>query len=260
MHQLRGLRICLPFLLAALLCASPTLVNAQSDDLLKSYQHFESARLKHKVADALKAGNDAVRLTEQSGDKQQLGELLRDLGDYAAQEGKDAEALAYFERALALQQDQLGAVDPDLVPLLTLMANLQLKGQHYGEAETLLNRILGLERAAYGDHHPNTLATLGRLRDLYLATHDTEAVARVEAQMRPPVATVRALPGPGGRRYQEKNGFATVRVFYGTNRAATGSPKAKAVLESWAASRDLFRVITPKDLLVRRQSSLKMGA
>jgi glutamate synthase (NADPH/NADH) large chain len=41
---------------------------------------------------------------------------------------------------------------------------------------------------------------------------------------------------------------------------ATGSPKAKAVLESWAASRDLFRVITPKDLLVRRQSSLKMGA
>jgi glutamate synthase (NADPH/NADH) large chain len=41
---------------------------------------------------------------------------------------------------------------------------------------------------------------------------------------------------------------------------ATGSPKAKAVLESWAASRDLFRVITPKDLLVRRQTSLKMGA
>jgi glutamate synthase (NADPH/NADH) large chain len=41
---------------------------------------------------------------------------------------------------------------------------------------------------------------------------------------------------------------------------ATGSPKAKAVLENWAASRDLFRVITPKDLLVRRQTSLKMGA
>jgi glutamate synthase (NADPH/NADH) large chain len=41
---------------------------------------------------------------------------------------------------------------------------------------------------------------------------------------------------------------------------ATGSPKAKAVLEGWAASRDLFRVITPKDLLVRRQTSLKMGA
>jgi glutamate synthase (NADPH/NADH) large chain len=41
---------------------------------------------------------------------------------------------------------------------------------------------------------------------------------------------------------------------------ATGSPKAKAVLEGWAASRDLFKVITPKDLLVRRQASFKMGA
>jgi esterase/lipase superfamily enzyme len=86
---------------------------------------------------------------------------------------------------------------------------------------------LGVERAAYGDHHPNTQATLGRLHDLYLATHNTEALARVEAQMRPPVASERGLPGPGNRRYQQKNGFATVRVFYGTNRAVTGSAKAE---------------------------------
>jgi len=212
-------------LLATLLCVSPPLVYGQSADLVNAYKDFESAKLKHKVAAALKAGNEAVRLTEQSGDRAQLGELLRDLGDYAAEENKDPEALGYYERALSLQQDQLGATNPDLVPLLTLMANLQLKGQHYGEAETLLNRILGIERAAYGDRHPNTLATLGRLRDLYLATHDDAAVARVEAQMRPPVASERSLPGPGNRRYQQKDGFATVRVFYGTNRAVTGSQK-----------------------------------
>jgi esterase/lipase superfamily enzyme len=221
------MRISLPFLLAALLCISPPIVNGQSADLVNAYKEFESAKLQHKVADALKYGNDAVRLTEQSGDKQQLGGLLRDLGDYSAQENKDAEALGCYQRALALQQDQLGAANPELVPLLTVMANLQLKGQHYGEAETLLNRILELERAAYGDHHPNTLATLGRLRDLYLATHNSEAVARVEAQMRPPVAGTRALPGPGkSRRYTQDHGFATVRVFYGTNRGATGSLKA----------------------------------
>jgi len=213
-------------LLAILLCV-PELVFGQSADLVKAYKDFESAKSQHKVADALKAGNDAVRLTEKSGDGAQLAELLRDLGDYAAQENKDPEALGYYDRALALQQDQLGIANPDLVPLLTLMANLQLKGQHYGEAETLLNRILSLERAAYGDHHPNTLATLGRLHDLYLATHDAAGVARVEAQMRPPVATERSLPGPGNRRYQQKDGFATVRVFYGTNRAVTGSQKAE---------------------------------
>ena len=220
------MRISLPFLLAAVLFAAvPPLAHGQSADLVKSLKEFETAKSAHKVADALKYGNEAVRLTEQSGDKLELGELLRDIGDYAAQENKDAEALAYYDRALALQQEQFGATNPELVPLLTLMANLQLKGQHYGEAETLLNRMLSIERAAYGDHHPNTLATLGRLHDLYLATHNTEALARVEAEMRPPQASERALPGPGNRRYQQKNGFATVRVFYGTNRGATGSPK-----------------------------------
>jgi esterase/lipase superfamily enzyme len=224
------MRISLPFLLAAVLGAAPALVNGQSADLVNSYKAFESAKLEHKVADALKYGNEAVRLTEQSGDEQQLGELLRDLGDYAAQENKDREALGYYDRAFALQQAQFGASNPELVPLLTVMSNLQLKGQHYSDAETLLNRILSIERAAYGDHHPNTLATLARLRDLYLATHNAEAVARIEAQMRPPVAMTRGIAGPGNlknRRYQQKNGFATVRVFYGTNRGVTGSQKAE---------------------------------
>ena len=222
------MRISLPFFLAAVICAVAPLAHGQSADLVKSLKDFETAKSEHKVAEALKYGNDAVRQTEQSGDKQQLGEMLRDLGDYAAQENKDAEALGYYDRALALQQDRLGAGNPELVPLLTVMANLQLKDQHYPAAEALLNRIFGLEKAAYGDHHPNTLATLARLRDLYLATHDTAAVARIEAQMRPPVAIERTLPGPGlkNRRYQQNNGFATVRVFYGTNRAATGSLKA----------------------------------
>src|ERR1700677_1159820 len=131
------MRISLTFLLAAVLCAAAPLVNGQSADLVKSYKEFESAKSQQRPAEALKYGNDAVRLTEQSGDKQQLGELLRDLGDYAAQENKDPEALGYYERALTLQQEQLGATNPDLVPLLTVMTNLQLKGQHYGEAETL---------------------------------------------------------------------------------------------------------------------------
>ena len=220
------MRIHLPTLLAALLCAAPPLVIGQSADLVRSYKDFESAKSAHKVSDALKYGNEAVRVTEMSGDKQELSQLLRSLGDYAALESKDAEAIGYYERALALEQDRLGATNPELVPLLTDMANVQLKDQHYAQAETLLNRILDIERAAYGDHHPNVLATLGRLRDLYRATNNTAAVDRVEAQMRPPVADTRAMPGPGtlkNRRYKQENGFATVRVFYGTNRGATGS-------------------------------------
>ena len=222
------MRIHFPTLLATLLCAAPSLVIGQSADLVRSYKNFESAKAEHKVSDALKYGNEAVRLTEMTGDKQELGELLRSVGDYAAQENKNPEAMAYYERALALQQDRLGASNPELIPLLTSMANVQLKDQHYSQGETLLNRILEIERAAYGDHHPNVIATLGRLRDLYRATNDTAGIARVEEQMRPPVAGTRALPGPGtlkNRRYKQDNGFATVRVFYGTNRAPTGSLK-----------------------------------
>ena len=222
------MRISLSFILAAVFFAASPLTFGQSAQLVNSLKDFEKAKSEHKVADALRYGNDAARQTEQSGDKLQLGELLRDLGDYAAEENKDPEALGLYERALAVQQERLGAANPELVSLLTVMTNLQLKGQHYGEAEALLNRTLSIERTSYGDHHPNTLATLTRLRDLYLATHDTAAVARVEAQMRPVVSGDRGLPGPGdlkNRRYKQDHGFATVRVFYGTNRAATGSQK-----------------------------------
>jgi esterase/lipase superfamily enzyme len=222
------MRIHLPTLLAVLVCAAPSLVIGQSLELVRSYKDFETAKSAHKVADALRYGNEAVRLTEQSGDKQQLSELLRSLGSYAAEENKDAEAIGYYERALALEQDRLGATNPELIPLLTDMANVQLKEQHYAPAESLLNQILGIERAAYGDQHPTVMATLARLRDVYRATHDPAGIARIEAQMRPPVAVTRDLPGPGlrNRRYKQNNGFATVRVFYGTNRGATGSQKA----------------------------------
>jgi esterase/lipase superfamily enzyme len=222
------MRIHLPTLLAALLCAAPSLVIGQTADLVRSYKDFESAKSAHKVSEALKYGNEAVRLTEMSGDKEQLGDLLRSLGDYAAEEHMDAEAIGFYERALALEQDRLGAMNPELIPLLTDMANVQLKDQHYPPATKLLNQILDIERAAYGDQHPNVLATLGKLREVYRAANDTEGLARVETLLRPPVASTRDLPGPGlkNRRYQQNNGFATVRVFYGTNRAATGSQKA----------------------------------
>jgi glutamate synthase (NADPH/NADH) large chain len=41
---------------------------------------------------------------------------------------------------------------------------------------------------------------------------------------------------------------------------ATGSPKARSVLETWNTSRHHFKVVTPKDLLVARQARLKIGA
>ena len=42
--------------------------------------------------------------------------------------------------------------------------------------------------------------------------------------------------------------------------AATGSPRAQTVLETWASARGRFVRVTPKDMLVHRQAQLKIGA
>ena len=204
---------------------------AQSQDLLRSYQRFESAKAANRVQEALDEGNRAVQLTQEAGDGPSLVELLRNLGEYAAQSGKDELATQYYQRALALQETALGADHPDLVPYLTALADLNFRNRRYDAAEGLDRRILDIETKAYGARHENVLATLSKLRDLYRATGNTEAIAQVEAQMQAPVASTRgSLPVPAdvaakNRRYKQNQGFASVRVFYGTNRAPSGELK-----------------------------------
>lgn len=216
------------FACAAALLA-PALLLAQSADLLRAYQNFEAAKAANKVADALKYGDEAVKLTEEGGDRQSLGELLRNLGDFAAQAGEDEPAVRYYERALTLQESVLGPDHPDLVPLLTALADLHFKSKRYARAAELEQRILGVERQVYGEHHENVRATLNKLRDIYRAAGDTEAVARTETQLQnqaKPFDSRGGLPTIGAnRRYKQNQGFATVRVFYGTNRAPSGDLK-----------------------------------
>ena len=235
-----GAFLWLTVLAGALMLAAPARVPAQSADLLRAYQKFESAKAANKVSEALKVGEVAVKLTEEGGDRQGVIELLRNLGDFAAQAGEDRPAAEYYQRALALQESELGPDHPDLVPVLTALANLELKDKRYSDAAALEQRILNIERRAYGEHHENVLATLNKLREIYRAGGDVAAVARIDAEAEargpppppsPPPAGDRGLPGiPGGiaganRRYKQSQGFATVRVFYGTNRAPTGDVK-----------------------------------
>ncbi len=210
----------------------PATALAQSADLLRAYQSFESAMAANRVQEALERGNRAVQLTEAEGDRESLIGLLRSLGDFSAQSGQDERAAQYYGRALALQEAALGANHPDLVSILTAMADLRLEEQRYTDAEALEQRILDIERGAYGERHENVLATLSRLRDIYRATGNAPAVARTEAQIQKLGAPDRGLSGGliGGfsssnRRYAQQQGFATVRVFYGTNRAPSGELK-----------------------------------
>ena len=216
----------------AALVLAPWSTRAQSIEQLRAYQNFEYAKAANKTSAALKLGNEAVRLTEGAGDQQELIELLRNVGDYAAQAGSDEQANEYYIRALNLQEAALGPNHPDLVPVLTALAELSVKDKRYSDAEAQLTRIVSIERTAYGDRHENTLSTLAKLRDLYRMTNNAQGAALLDAQLQPPPAASRgSLPRPGeiagkDRRYQQNaQGFATVRVFYGTNRAPTRESK-----------------------------------
>ena len=217
---------------AAALALGCGAVCAQTNAQLRAYQDFENARAAGKTAAALKFAKDAVTLTETGGDKAELIELLRNVGDFAAQAGSDELAQEYYFRALRLQEAALGPNHPDLVAILSALAELALRDKRYADAESQLTRVVSIEQAAFGERHANTLASLEKLRALYQVTNNASGLARVDAQLQPPPPATRgSLPRPGEvaakeRHYKQNElGFATVRVFYGTNRARTGTLK-----------------------------------
>jgi esterase/lipase superfamily enzyme len=218
---------------------APALAVAQSAQLLQAYQKFEEAKAANDYPAAEVYGRRALVEAESApgSDPHDLIDLLRGLGEVSAAAGDDQQAVQFYQRALRLQESQLGADHPDLVPLLTALADIDVRDKDYADAEALLQRVLNIERAVYGEQHENVLATLKRLRDTYRAAGDTDAVARTDRQVEAFDAKERALvapevargaiPGKDGR-YQMNQGYATVRVFYGTDRKPTGELKPAA--------------------------------
>jgi esterase/lipase superfamily enzyme len=218
------------------LALAPWNTFAQSIEQVRAFQNFEAAKAAGKSTEALRLGEEAVRLTEAGSEHEQLIELLRNVGDYASQVGADEQAIGYYARALSLQEAALGLKHPDLVPILTALAHLSLKDKRYADAEAQLTRIANIEGAVYGERHDNTLATLKELRALYQTTGNTVGVERLDARLKSPPAAVRgSLPRPiviagKDRRYKQNDlGFASVRVYYGTNRAQTSETKPALV-------------------------------
>src|SRR6201999_1689482 len=126
----------------------------------------------------------------------------------------------------------LGLGSKDLVPVLTRLADLETRDKHYPAARAVLGRIVRIEREAVGAVHETVTAPRKKRREVAQLSGDTAEVARLEKQMQPPPATQRGgLPGPAdakNRRYKMDQGFATVRIFYGTNRAPSGDLKPAA--------------------------------
>ena len=200
----------------------PVSAFGQSAALVRAYQQLETARAAGRTQEALTDGDQALTLaTAQDESQGLLNGLLQSLGDIAMQSGDDARAADYYARALLAKERTLGPDHPDLIPVLTALAELRVRDKRYPDAEALEQRILSIERQAYGPYHTNVRATLRRLQAIYRVAGDLAGVERTEQQLQATLVP-RALPEDLTRRPAKNKDFARVRVFYGTDRKPSG--------------------------------------
>ncbi|MEP7312968.1 MAG: alpha/beta hydrolase [Pseudomonadota bacterium] len=214
------------------LLAFSGVVLAQTADRVQATQEFASAKAAGNRPDALAAGQRALQLVDadpDAGDEERI-DLLLGLAEIHQLAGDYALARPLLERALTLRETLLGADNPDLLPLLDQLVVVAQKQGDVPRSEALLLRTAALESAAFGERSDPALATLARLQQFYALNGRSDDAARIEADIRRLSVITREAPGSRGgqrneRRYRQEKGSATVRVFYGTNRAPTGEAR-----------------------------------
>jgi esterase/lipase superfamily enzyme len=225
-HATRQLAF-IPLVLLIAITDSP----AQTVGLIGPYQLYEDARSRNDLAAAAGFAELTAAAADQEfgfGSREHVHALQR-LGEVLAQDGQLAEAERYLLLALEGKESLLGTDHPDLVALLESLAEIYRLQRNYLAAELQLRRVLEIERGVYGENHENVVATLQRLRMVFEEAGDADAVKQVDAEIVAATTSSRDFELPGNddtRRYTTDSGHATVRVFYGTNRARTGEEKA----------------------------------
>jgi CHAT domain-containing protein/Tfp pilus assembly protein PilF len=82
-------------------------------------------------------------------------------------QGRLAEAVAAYEKAMQLAQQALGSEHPDTATLMNNLAGLYREQGQYGKAEPLYRRSLAIRESKLGKDHPDVAAALHNLGGLY---------------------------------------------------------------------------------------------
>jgi esterase/lipase superfamily enzyme len=209
--------------LAAVL--TPTVGASQDSGLIQPRQQFDAANARGDWQTAIEYGRLALERAEQEFGEtgEEIVGTLETLGEVSAHLNDFDNAKSYLQRAVAIKEQAYGPNHPDIVSTLESLVDISMQQANFDEAEELLKRILRIEQAAYGESHENVLITWNQLRDLYLQADRPADAAAVKTTLANLKLTSRSLDD---RRYSTEDGFATVRVFYGTNRTPTGEVKA----------------------------------
>ncbi|MBC7817249.1 MAG: CHAT domain-containing protein, partial [Planctomycetaceae bacterium] len=92
---------------------------------------------------------------------------FHDLALLFSRQGRYAEALAIYRKALKLREEALGHDHPELAPLLTNLAVVLDARGDKAEAEKLYRRSLEIQRKAFGNQHPSLATNLHNLAALF---------------------------------------------------------------------------------------------
>ncbi|MBK9752087.1 MAG: serine/threonine protein kinase [Nannocystis sp.] len=128
-------------------------------------------------------GGDDVRVARA---ELNVGTNFFDRGDYPR-------ADQHYQRALALFEQNLGLVHPDLAPPLNNLATVAEKLGRSADAERAHARSIAIREASFGERHPGVGISLTNLGELYARTGDP---VRAEASFRRAAEIFEAVLGP----------------------------------------------------------------
>jgi len=93
--------------------------------------------------------------------------VLNQVGRYLEERGHYANAEPFYQRALRINEQQLGREDPETARSLNNLARLHTKLGQYGDAEPLAQRALQISEQTQKTEDPETADSLDNLAELY---------------------------------------------------------------------------------------------
>jgi tetratricopeptide (TPR) repeat protein len=130
-------------------------------------QTGEALNYPAELAQAIQYFEKAIALQEKSEQSIDLAASLNDLAELYRSMGRYSEAEPLYQRSLAIHEAQLGADHPDTATSLNNLAGLYYSMGRYSEAEPLYRRSLAIREQQLGADHPYTASSLNNLAGLY---------------------------------------------------------------------------------------------
>jgi tetratricopeptide (TPR) repeat protein len=96
---------------------------------------------------------------------------------------RQQEAREYLDKALRIRRDNHGSIHVSVANTLNSMAELSFGDGRYGEAASLLQQVVDMRSALYGESSAIVVANLSRLVTIHRTTGNETEATRVEAQL-----------------------------------------------------------------------------